>query len=70
MAPHLERVVNEKAELDARRTSLEIFFNTDIFRGLDTAEQGRLRVQSEVMHLYSTVLGQRLRAAGVIVPGQ
>jgi hypothetical protein len=62
MAPHQERVVTEKRELDEKLVKLEAFFDTPTFRGLDLAEQGRLRLQFQVMEMYSTILGQRITA--------
>lgn len=60
--PHQQRVVDEKAELDERRSKLLAFFNTDLFRRLDQAEKDRLRTQHSVMGVYSEVLGQRITA--------
>jgi hypothetical protein len=62
MAPHQERVVTEKAELDEKLTKLNAFFDTSIFAGLDPAEQDRLRKQSMHMTDYSNVLGERIAA--------
>lgn len=62
MAPHQQRVVDEKAELDDRLGKLTSFFGTEIFAGLDSAEMERLRRQAEVMQEYSDILGQRIAA--------
>jgi hypothetical protein len=62
MAPHQQRVVDEKAELDEKREKLLAFFNTDLFRGLDQAEKDRLRTQHGVMGVYSEILHQRIAA--------
>lgn len=62
MAPHQQRVVDEKAELDEKREKLLAFFNTDLFRGLDQAEKDRLRTQHGVMGVYSEILHQRISA--------
>jgi hypothetical protein len=62
MQPHQQRVVDEKAELDEKRSKLSAFFNTDLFRRLDQAEKDRLRTQHSVMGVYSEVLHQRVSA--------
>lgn len=62
MRPHQQRVVDEKAELDARLAKLIPFFDTAIFAGLGGAEQSRLRQQSHAMACYSAILGERIDA--------
>jgi hypothetical protein len=62
MAPHQQRVIDEKTELDDKREKLLAFFNTDLFRGLDQAEKDRLRTQHGVMGVYSEILHQRIAA--------
>lgn len=55
MAPHQERVVTEKSELDEKLTKLKAFFATEIFGGLDSAEMERLQRQADHMQAYSDV---------------
>lgn len=62
MQPHQQRVVDEKAELDAKREKLGAFKNTDAFAALPWQEQERLNTQAHVMTMYSAVLGERIRA--------
>lgn len=63
LAPHQQRVVTEKAELDTKATALSEFIgNSPIFNTLDPAEQERLREQCEVMWQYSEILGARIAA--------
>lgn len=62
MAPHQQRVVDEKKDLDEKRVKLQAFFNTDLFRVLDQGEKDRLSTQYSVMALYSEILGQRIAA--------
>jgi hypothetical protein len=63
MQPHQQRVVDEKAELDAKAEKLSDFIgNSDIFPTLDTAEQERLKEQNDVMWQYSEILGARIAA--------
>lgn len=60
MKPHQQRVVDEKAELDAKISKLKEFFGTDLYVSLDRAEQRRLSHQHAVMTMYSGVLGMRI----------
>lgn len=64
MAPHQERVVTEKAELDEKRMKLDAFIDWDnaVFRGLPADEQARLGRQLAIMDQYSRVLGERIAA--------
>lgn len=61
-APHEQRVVDEKAELDERREKLTAFYSTPIFHGLPESEQSRLLRQGVAMRAYSEVLGERIAA--------
>lgn len=61
-APHQQRVVEEKRELDNKIELLRKFVTTSpIFEGLDIQEQGRLRKQLVYMNCYSDILGDRIR---------
>ena len=62
LAPHQQRVVDEKRELDDRREKLMAFFSTPIFHGLPESEQIRLERQAVVMRSYSEILGERIAA--------
>lgn len=63
LAPHQQRVVDEKIELDKKATALSAFIgNSPIFLTLDAAEQERLREQNDVMWRYSEILGARIAA--------
>lgn len=63
LAQHQQRVVDEKAELDDNLAKLDAFIATSpVFRGLDAAEQHRLRQQSMAMTGYSHILGERIAA--------
>lgn len=61
-APHQQRVVDEKQELDVRLAALANFFLNPIFSKLLAAEQARMVRQAEAMRLYSEVLGERIDA--------
>lgn len=56
------RVVEEKAELDAKRERLGEFKNTIHFGRLPWQEQERLNTQAHIMTMYSAVLGERIAA--------
>lgn len=60
MEPFQQRVIDEKAELDAKIDALESFMTTKVFRELDRAEQRRLFIQSSVMDAYSAILYDRI----------
>lgn len=62
MAPHQQRVVDEKNELDGKITKLSDFSNGDIFKTLADDEKERLTRQFSIMRDYSAVLGERIAA--------
>lgn len=62
LQPHQIRVIEEKADLDLRTSRLFDFLQGDVFRTLDTAEQGRLRRQWTAMLHYSEILRERIGA--------
>ncbi len=63
LQPHQQRVVMEKADLDARLAKLIAFIDTMTFKGLDSVdEQDCLMHQVQCMKDYSEVLGERIGA--------
>lgn len=62
LAPHQQRVLDEKAELDIRLSKLTAFFGTPIFTGLDEEERERLAAQARAMGEYSRILSDRIVA--------
>lgn len=64
MKPHEQRVVTEKAELDAKINSLIPFLGSDTFHALPFDERSRLKRQAEVMQEYSAIIGERIAAFG------
>ena len=62
LAPHQQRVVDEKRDLDEKREKLGNFKNTDLFASLPWQEQERLNTQAHIMTMYSAVLGERIAA--------
>ena len=62
MQPHQQRVVDEKAELDAKVERLKAFWDNPVFNTLPDAEKERLERQSNIMDQYSQVLGERIAA--------
>lgn len=62
-APHQQRVVDEKEELDAKRSKLGDFIaSSPIFANLPSDERGRLVAQFRVMTEYSVILRDRIEA--------
>jgi hypothetical protein len=69
LAPHQLRVIDEKAELDARIEKLSTFIGDigsfgPVFQTLPDAERMRLYAQYRVMREYSDILGERIAAFG------
>lgn len=62
LAPHQQRVINEKRELDEKREKLGEFKNTALFASLPWQEQERLNTQAHIMTMYSAVLSERILA--------
>lgn len=62
LAPHQQRVVDEKRELDDRREKLMAYFSTPFFPDLPESEQIRLERQAVAMRSYSEILGERIAA--------
>lgn len=60
MKPHQERVVQEKEELDQKRSKLDLFFKSATFDTVSGEEQALLRYQAEVMAHYSHLLAKRI----------
>jgi hypothetical protein len=62
-APHQQRVVDEKAELNEKLGKLHDFIQDNpIFKTLPEDEQKRLQRQDLVMAEYSQILGERIEA--------
>lgn len=62
MAPHQQRVVDEKTELDEKLQRLRDFFGGAIYPNLSEEERDRLNRQAGVMQQYSDILGERIAA--------
>lgn len=60
MLEYQRRVVEEKAELDARLEKLVAFSNSGGFASLPHAEQERMNTQRHLMCMLSAVLGARI----------
>lgn len=62
LAPHQQRVVIEKQELDDRLRALTAFLNTETFPYTvkDVTERGRLLSQETAMKEYSEILADRI----------
>lgn len=62
LQPHQQRVVDEKAELDYRLANLRAFLTGKARELVDASEFQRLKLQADIMGVYSEVLGQRIAA--------
>ena len=58
--PHEQRVIDEKADLDARAAKLAAFLSTETFAGLPLEDQRLLALQHDLMSAYSDILGSRI----------
>lgn len=59
-APHQQRVVVEKVELDEKLTKLQAFVKTEKFAGLSVTERALLLDQEVAMKTYSAILRERI----------
>lgn len=57
-----QRVVDEKAELDDKRSRLEPFLSSNRFQTLPAEERDRMTEQAKIMSDYSDVLRRRIAA--------
>lgn len=66
LAPHQQRVVDEKRELDEKLQKLTAFISSEKFVSIvqDEAERERLVCQEEAMADYSAILAERIEAFG------
>lgn len=62
LAPHQQRVVDERQELEDRINKLRAFIPTDLCMSLPFAERARLARQLKIMLEYSEVLAERIEA--------
>ena len=62
LAPHQQRVVDEKRDLDEKLQKLTAFIGSETFASIvqDEAERGRLARQEETMTNYSAILTERI----------
>jgi len=60
LAPHQQRVLDERDEVSARLVKLSAFLDGEIFFGLDWEEQNRLKRQRSIMTQYVEVLDERI----------
>jgi hypothetical protein len=65
LAPHIQRMVEEKAVLEARITKLEAFLPTPVACALPNDERVDQHRQLAIMKDYALVLSLRLARAGV-----
>lgn len=58
--PHEMRVIQECQELGEKLFALQEFLSTATYRTLPAPEQGRLAMQCSAMHIYWSVLRDRI----------
>lgn len=59
--PHQQRVIDERNELETKSTKLSVFIDSNpIFQALGAQEQGLLRIQSDLIRQYLSILNQRI----------
>lgn len=56
----IERVIQEKSELDEKKAKLKAFKNSDKFNGINAIQRSLLTIQLQAMSVYSECLDQRL----------
>lgn len=61
MQAHEERVIAEKAELEAKREKLQAFLGSDKFKTLSDEQQDLLLWQNDAMNDYSDALAARIK---------
>ena len=61
LAPHEQRVVDEKRQLDEKISKLADFFSGEIFLSLDHLNRQLLIAQHAMMESYSRILGLRIQ---------
>lgn len=66
MEPHIQRVSDERSELNAKLTRLEDFIDFNpVFKSLRVIDRQLMRDQAAIMRIYSRILGERLTEMGV-----
>lgn len=65
MEPFIQRIVDEKAQLDERAGKLGDFVKSEKFHSLDSEMQSLIVEQYDVMKRYSVILGKRLELLNV-----
>ena len=61
----LERLLEEKKELDQKRESLRKFMKSDSFQEIDPVQMTLLNIQIEAMNTYGQILLERIVRLGV-----
>lgn len=64
MESFVQRIIDEKKELDERTGKLKIFIASDRFKALNTEMKALMEEQYFTMDHYSQILGKRLQLLG------
>jgi len=70
MEAYIERMIEERRDLDEKRNRLGEFKNSSRFAILPWQEQERMNTQAHLMTAYSAILSDRIRAAISIGTGE
>ncbi|WP_270438320.1 crAss001_48 related protein [Bacteroides bouchesdurhonensis] len=65
MEPFIQRILDEKAELDERARKLGDFVKSEKFHSLDSEMQSLMVEEYDVMKRYLVILGKRLELLSV-----
>lgn len=61
MDAFMERLINEREELDAKMNKLDDFIGSDKFKAIDQVQQSLLKLQSSAMETYYRCLDERIK---------
>jgi len=64
MSDFKTRLLDEKAQLDERRSKLSPFIDSEKFKELPQVQQSLLKAQYGVMSTYSVILNERIENLG------
>lgn len=70
MSTYIQRVINERTELDIKMSGLELFIESSTFSNLSQTDQSLLKLQHECMDIYSRILSLRIRKQQEDAPAQ
>ncbi|AOE41230.1 hypothetical protein BEE12_16045 [Pantoea agglomerans] len=60
LAPHVQRMLDERSDLAAKINALSVFILGDFFKTLTEKQQDLLTRQLDAMSAYMAILGERI----------